>query len=139
MINAVLYGFAKALNEEFPNAKKYIEDIPQGFTVPAFSLRTMPAFRDRKAINTVESEVTVIVQYFPEASREEINDVLDRMQECLEVIEVTIGGQTTQRRTVQTDSAIVDNVLTATFRTNDILFSKPTGDLMEELDSTVRD
>lgn len=137
MTNEVIYAFSKALHSEFPSARKYIEDVPQDLKTPAFLLRTITASRDPQAVRTYMFDTLVSIQYFPSAGREEINDVLDRMQECLEIIEVEHDGHTVMTRTVQTDTAIVDNVLTVVFRASEIYHRPPEGDKMLELETTI--
>jgi hypothetical protein len=113
MLNALVDAVTEAIYEEFGDGYDIHTDIvEQGLTEPCFSVRilkpTTNQFLGRRYFNTN----LVAVQYFPQTygDNAEINDVTERLLECLEY--VSVSGVLT--RGTDAEPHVEDGVLTVT-------------------------
>lgn len=138
MVRDVINGITEAMAAEFPEKDGYViyyGDVPQEFTPGAFLVYSIMLERDKKSFAAYEYDELVAIQYNPRNGQEEIDDVVTRLQECLEIINVTHGEDYTKpTRTEQRDMAVVDGVLTYTLRVADVYFRIPQGDDMTDVE-----
>lgn len=138
MVSDVINAITEAIAAEFPPKDGYdiyVGDVPQGFDPKTFIVTSIFPMRDKKSYSAYEYSDLVAVQYNPQNGQTEIDDVTSRLQDCLEIIIVTHNGQEKPTRTVQTDYAVVDGILTYTLRVNDVYFRDIEGDEMEGIES----
>ena len=92
MINKILIGMSQALYEEFgDNYNIYTESIEQGLDVPCFLITNIVHTHNAKLCKRYQDNNTFMVQYFPESSTDqmnEINGVVSRLEDALEQITV---------------------------------------------------
>lgn len=141
MVKMLLDAITEALHTEFgSNYKIYTEDVPQGLTPPCFLVTAVPVpTRQKETHVTYRISQLFAIQYFPanENYRSEINGVLDRLDECLEIINVEWATKKTKKTLTEcVDTAIADGVLTYTLAVRDVYFRLTTGDMMSNLQST---
>lgn len=135
MVNEVINGITEALHREFPDCKIYTEDVHQGLEAPCFIVTSVQPGRVKKSFVTYEYTEQIAIQYFPLEERAEMNDVVDRLQDCLEVIEVQYENGTKRTRTVMNSSAVADGVLTCGIRVADVYFRIYEGSPMTDMDN----
>ena len=91
MINKIVDGISKAINEEFgDNYEIYTEEIEQGLKEPCFSIATVEPTNDLFRQNKYFRKNPFCIHYFP-SSKEKKNEcyaVLERMYISLEYIEI---------------------------------------------------
>lgn len=135
MVNDVINGITEAMAQAFPESDGYTiytGDVPQEFGPRDFIVNSIMPNRDKKTYSTYEYTELIAIQYQPENGQEEIDEVYEKLQDCLEIIEVAVGeDQKKKTRTQQADYAVVDGILTYTLRAADIYFRRPIGDAME--------
>ena len=140
MVNDVINAVTEAIAAEFPSEDGYdiyVGDVPQGFDPKTFIVTSVMPSRDKKSHSAYEYDELIAVQYNPLNGHDEINDVVTRLQDCLEIINVTHGSGVKPTRTTQTDVAEVDGVLTYVVRVADIYFRQPGGDMMTDMELDV--
>lgn len=140
MVNKVLNAIIGALHAEFGTGYRiYTEDVPQGLTPPCFLITAIMPIRSKETFVTYRLRQTWVIQYFPASEhsyRNEIHEIIDRLNDCLEVISVEwTEEQTKKTRTEVADTAIVDGVLSYTIRVEDVYYWTHDDDMMEELES----
>lgn len=134
MVNDVINAVTQAIAAEFPPEEWYeiyIGDVPQDFEPRNFIVSNVTAGKDKKTHVTYEYNELISIQYRPQGGEIEINDALSRLMDCLEIITVNNGYEDKPTQTVQTDSAVVDGILTYMIRVSDVYFRLPEGDKME--------
>lgn len=148
MINEVLYGITEAVKEEFPNSKIYADDkiqkleeeLDAGHEV--FLMTVLEPSREKQNCGKYKYDELVVIQYFSpkkKGKKEDINSVIERLQNCTELIEVEYEeGLTKKVWTNQADVAIVEDILTFTIRISDIYHEIIDGDKMEDAEIGVR-
>lgn len=140
MVSDVINAITEALAAEFPASsgyRIYIDDVPQGFDPGSFIVTSIMPTRDKKSYSAYEYDELIAVQYNPQnqhKAQTEINEVIDRIADCLEVITITYGGYEKKTRTYQTDSNVTDGILTYTLRVPDVYFRLSEGDKMADVD-----
>ena len=141
MVSDVINAITEAMAAEFlpkDGYEIYVGDVPQDFEPKNFIVNLTAPSRDKKTYVTYEYVELIAIQYFPE-SHTEINDIVTRLQDCLEVISVTHGTYTKKTRTTMSDFAVVDGIMTAMFRVSDVYFKLPNGDPMTNIEIGVSD
>lgn len=135
MINKIIDGISISLNAEFgDNYKIYTESIEQGLKEPCFSIicvnPTNELFRGKKYFR----KNLFCIQYFPkgEDKYSECMDALERMFDCLEVINV---GEDPQRGTSM-HGEVVDQVLNFFVSYDMFVYKVESTDSMETMDLT---
>lgn len=110
MIDKLIVGISQALHGEFGDGYAvYSELVTQGLKEPCFIVRcinpTDKIFRGKR----YERRNQFVVNYFPssEAAYAEINEVIERLNDCLE--HITVEGN--QIRGVDTSNQTEDGVL----------------------------
>lgn len=113
MINELISGIAQAIHEEFGNKYRiYKEDVKQGLKTPCFTIYSIDNQRNQELGNRYMSNNMYAVIYYPssdEIKLEEINDVTERLYQCLEYIYPT--GSSRSVRGTGMDGKEVDDVL----------------------------
>ncbi|ABX43317.1 phage tail terminator family protein [Lachnoclostridium phytofermentans] len=132
MINEIIYGISKAIDQEFGDGYGiHTESIEQGLEEPCFFILclnpTNELFLGKKYFRTNQ----FCIQYFPstDKTRIECADVLDRLFDCLETITINedlIMG-------TRMNGEIVDGVLN--FMVNFNLFVYKDADRADEMDT----
>lgn len=91
-INKIIDGISEALNKEFGDAYEiYTEDIEQGLQEPCFSIVLLQPAMNQVLGKRYFKPNSFCIHYFPKNKNEaksEINDVTERLFNCLEYIEV---------------------------------------------------
>lgn len=89
MINKIIDGIIASLNEEFGDKYEfYPEDVEQGLNEPCFSIVCINPTSKRFFDNRYFKTNLFCIHYFPEGGKSEINDVTDRLFDCLEYIKI---------------------------------------------------
>ena len=146
MVNRFLNAITEALYAEFGDGYDiHTEDVPQGLDPPCFIVTMITPQRTPQTRVTYRQSVLFAVQYFPEDEenyRNEIHEVISRLDECLEYITVDweIDSTTVHRQTLTetTDVNITDGVLSYILRVEDVAFRREDGDLMESAEIEVQ-
>ena len=135
MVNMFQNAITEALDAEF-GYEVYPEDVPQGLVPPCFIVTVISAHRTRENHNLYRHSVLFAVQYFPadeENYRNEIHEVISRLNDCLEIINVEWSeGNIRHTLTENTETAITEGVLSYVVRVEDIYIRTESGDLMED-------
>ena len=140
MVNMFLNAITEALHAEFGEGYEiHTEDVPQGLVPPCFLISMISSNRDKQTHVTYRQAVLFAVQYFPSSEdnyRNEIHQVIGRLDECLETIDVTWAEKKTKEtRVYTTDVSITDQgVLSYIIRVEDVYFRTESGDLMESIE-----
>lgn len=146
MVNRFLNAITEALHAEFGDGYDiHTEDVPQGLDPPCFIVTMITPNRTKQTHVTYRQSVLFTVQYFPEDEenyRNEIHEVISRLDECLEYITVDweIDSTTVHKPTLTetTDVNITDGVLSYILRVEDVAFRREDGDLMESAEIEVQ-
>ncbi len=146
MVNRFLNAITEALHAEFGDGYDiHTEDVPQGLDPPCFIVTMITPNRTKQTHVTYRQSVLFTVQYFPEDEenyRNEIHEVISRLDECLEYITVDweIDSTTFHKPTLTetTDVNITDGVLSYILRVEDVAFRREDGDLMESAEIEVQ-
>lgn len=146
MVNRFLNAITEALYAEFGDGYDiHTEDVPQGLDPPCFIVTMITPQRTPQTRVTYLQSVLFAVQYFPEDEenyRNEIHEVISRLDECLESITVEWepDSLTVSRKTLTdtTDVSITDGVLSYIIRIEDVAFRTEKGDLMESAEIEVQ-
>lgn len=92
IVNDIKTGINQALDEEFIGITIYCEEVKQGFEEPCFSVfclnPTNELFLNKRYFRTN----LFCIKYFPketESKNDECNDVLEKLYDCLELINVS--------------------------------------------------
>lgn len=91
MINKIIDGIIASLNKEFGDDYEiYTEDIEQGLEEPCFSIVCINPNKNKFLGDKYFSKNQFCIHYFPksEEKNNEINEVTDRLFDCLELITV---------------------------------------------------
>ena len=132
MINSIISAISVALFNEFGEGYEiYTEKIEQGLSEPCFLISSLTQNSNQFFSSRYKKNNLFSVQYFPSSQgiRAECNDVAERLNECLEWIEV--DGDLI--RGTNLTSELVDDVLNFTLNYNFFAVSKSDDvDAMEE-------
>lgn len=104
MINKIIDGISKAINEEFGDSYEiYTEEVEQGLQEPCFSIICVEPKSDLFRQNKYHRQNQFCIHYFPSSKdkRNECFSVLERLYLAMEyiTIEETIGGETVESTT----------------------------------------
>lgn len=94
MINKIIDGITASLNQEFGDDYEiYTEDIEQGLEEPCFSIVCINPNKNKFLGDRYFSKNKFCIYYFPKSREKnnEINDITDRLFDCLEYITVDGG------------------------------------------------
>lgn len=110
-INKITDAIISALSAEFGDSyAKYTDPIEQGLTEPCFFVQCLNP-TDRRFLGRRRKRTNLyMIQYFPKAADEpltEINDVIERLNSCLEYI--TVDGNLTAGSLASAE--VIDGVL----------------------------
>lgn len=136
MINSIIDGISISLNAEFGDDYKiYTESIEQGLKEPCFSILcvnpTNELFRGKRYFR----KNLFCIQYFPSSNDEkyaECMEVLERMFDCLEIINVVDDPQ----RGTKMHGEVVDGVLNFFVNYDMFVYKVEDTTEMESLDLT---
>ena len=133
MINSIISAISKALYSEFGEGYEiYTEKIEQGLSEPCFFISSLTQNSSQFFSSRYKKNNLFSIQYFPSSQeiKAECNDVAERLNECLEWIEV--DGDLI--RGTNLSSEIADDVLNFTLNYNFFAVSKSNNDVdtMEE-------
>jgi len=107
-LNKIVAGAIAAIKAEFGTGYKiYSEEIEQGLKEPCFFVQLLNPTNKRFLGNRRYLTNLVMVQYFPKSKIDkysEINDVIERLQSCLEYI--TCGEDLCEGKDA---SSVIDN------------------------------
>ena len=137
MVNDVINAITDAMSAKFTALDGYTiytGDVPQDFDPKTFIVNSTAPNRVKKNYSAYEFDDLIAIQYNPQGGQDEINDIIDRLQECLEVITITRGNNTTKTRTEQTNVTVLDGVLTMIVRVADVYLRYPGGDPMTDVE-----
>lgn len=139
MVNRFLDAITGAIKSEFGNDYKiHTEDIEQGLDPPCFLITMITPQRTKQTHVTYKQSVLFAIQYFPEDDenyRDETYEVIGRLDECLEIVDVDWGVEVKPTFTEATDVNITEGVLSYILRVEDVCFRIQDGDLMESIES----
>lgn len=109
MINKIVDGIVKAINEKFATCDVYTESVEQGLTAPCFLINTLSNSNDLFLNKRYLRTHAFVIQYFPKTSdvNFECSNVIDELYDALEYIDV--DGDLT--RASKMGAEVVDNVL----------------------------
>jgi hypothetical protein len=91
MINKIIDGISKAINEEFGNGYEiYTEEVEQGLQEPCFSIVCVEPSNNLFRQNRYFRQNKFCIHYFPSTNnaRNECQAVMERLYDCLEWIEI---------------------------------------------------
>ena len=91
MINKVIDGISKAINEEFGDEYNiYTEEIEQGLKEPCFSIASIKPTNNLFRQNKYYREHPICIHYFPSSKekKHECQEVTERLYLALEYIEI---------------------------------------------------
>ena len=91
MLNKIKNGIALALHKEFGNGYEiYTEEVEQGLLKPCFSIVLINSDYKLELGKRYYMQNQFCIHYFPEKEnkKEEMDNVLMRLYDCLEVIEI---------------------------------------------------
>ncbi|MFL2104133.1 DUF6838 family protein [Mycobacteroides abscessus] len=108
MINNIIDGISLALSKEFPESEIYTENVEQGLNEPCFLITLVKPENEQFINNKYKQKHLFLIQYFPKGGRNEINEVLGRLNFVLE--EVTDLNEKSFRGS-KMNAEPVDNVL----------------------------
>lgn len=108
MINKIIDGISKAINEEFGDDYEiYTEEIEQGLEEPCFSITTVEPTNELFRLNKYFRKNPFCIHYFPSSKdkKNECYKVLERMYLSMEYIEIeeTFDGVTTKSKVMGTN------------------------------------
>lgn len=101
MINKITDGICEAIYKEFgDNYEIYTEEVEQGLKEPCFSIICINPTHELFRQNRYFKQHQFCIHYFPstEEKRTECFDVLDRLYNCLEYIEIKEETDTSKTR-----------------------------------------
>lgn len=93
MINEILYGISQSIDKEFGETYRiYTETAEQGLEAPCFFIACTSPLTERFIGKRYKNQYAFCIQYFTESENRklECNDITERLQDCLEYINV--GG-----------------------------------------------
>ena len=138
MINAIIEAISVALSEEFGEKYEiYMEEIKQGLKEPCFFIFCPSTSNELIRGQKYSLRSLFCIHYFPETEEKqrEINDVAERMMQCLE--HVTIDGDIRPARGTKMRYEAVDGVLNFFVNYDRCFYRKKAGiPEMEELESS---
>lgn len=135
MINKIIDGISISLNAEFGDDYKiYTESIEQGLKEPCFSVICVNPTNELYLGKRYFRQNRFCIQYFPKGEEKytECMDVLERMYDCLEIINV---GDDPQRGTSM-HGEVVDHVLNFFVNYDMFVYRVESTDAMEGIDLT---
>ena len=108
MINKIIDGISKAINEEFGDDYKiYTEEIEQGLTEPCFSIVSLKPTNNLFRQNKYFRQYPFCIHYFPSSNEKklECQKVLERLYLSMEYIEIEeiFEGNKTISKTMGTE------------------------------------
>ena len=112
MINSVIYGISAALDAEFGSSYRiYMEEIKQDLEELCFFISCINPSKKLFLGKRYSRQNMFCIQYFPETEkvRQECNEVMERMYNCLEYI--FLSDEEKPIRGTQMNGEIVENVL----------------------------
>ena len=136
MINDIIYGITKALNQEFEGVPVYAEPLKQGFKEPCFFVYCTESTNRIYLGKRYLAQNAFCVTYFPKLSnrqKEECNDVAERLCNCLECVDIddAMGGQI---RGTNMKHTVSDGVLVFTLNYDAFYYKNELVEVMESLE-----
>lgn len=91
MTNEIIYGISHAIDQEFGEAYTiYTETVEQGLEAPCFFIVCTSPISERYMGKRYKNQYAFCIQYFTESENRklECNAITERLQDCLEYINV---------------------------------------------------
>lgn len=94
MINEIVYGISQAIDNEFGATYRiYTEVVEQGLEAPCFFIACTSPISERYMGKRYQNQYAFCIQYVTESENRklECNEVIERLQDCLEYINADGG------------------------------------------------
>lgn len=107
MIESIIYGIKKKLYNEFKDVEIYTTNIEQGLTEPCFFIDFLNSSGGLFLNKKYKNIYNFVIRYMPKNGEKECYNVLERLEDVLELIEVN----NTLTRFSDLNGQIIDNML----------------------------
>ena len=143
MLNQIIEAISTAIHTEFGDGYKcYMESVEQGLDEPCFLIQCLNPAHEQFLNRRYFRQNHFVIQYFPQSKTEyqrEINDVAERLYECLEYItlydEIAEANENKPIRGSEMHFDTVDGVLTFMVDFNCFVIRAESNEAMETMES----